>query len=88
MARGALAEERCMRHLEAHVASKSPDERPDHSNGAKASRSDNGNGPPPLGADTQTLADADQTQSDTEAALTMQNAKRKLFRSVRPSRTA
>jgi transposase InsO family protein len=38
-----------------------------------------------------TLAELDGfalTQSDTEAALAMQSAKRKLFRSVRPSRTA
>ena len=38
-----------------------------------------------------TLAELDafaQTQSDTEAALAMQSAKRKLFRSFRPSRTA
>ena len=38
-----------------------------------------------------TLAELDrfaQTQSDTEAALAMQSAKRKLFRNIRPSRTA
>jgi transposase InsO family protein len=38
-----------------------------------------------------TLAELDgfaQTQSDTEAALAMQSAKRKLFRSFRPGRTA
>lgn len=38
-----------------------------------------------------TLAELDgfaQTQSDTEAALAMQSAKRKLFRTFRPSRTA